>query len=165
MAFVKTTFQPRDKLPASKINEMQDALVHHQTDLANKTKAINQLQQNSIKSVNGATPDENGNVQIEVGDVNEEQPKIVSVGVRKVDNNIVITTPLDDGSESVTAIALDANERPSEIIIDETMHKAHKNQPMVGFCKMPAPTKLITNARDGNVENAIILSQSFFVIL
>ena len=51
------------------------------------------------------------------------------------------------------------------IIIDEIMHKAHKNQPIVELFRMPAPTKFITNAREGNVEKAMIISQSFFVIL
>jgi hypothetical protein len=123
MAFTKTEFQPANKLPASKVNEIQDAILEHEDKLDAVDKSISSLQgdvknlntsaNKSIKSINGATPDENGNIEIESGGVTQEDLETFFPETTKIDFtnwvNGSFTETLADGSTVKHDVLYDGN--------------------------------------------------------
>lgn len=123
MAFTKTEFKPGNKLPASKVNEIQDAILEHDSALNTVNKSVedinktlgnvDDLVKDVVKTVNGKTPDTNGNVEIEVGGVTEDDlaglfPKTTELDFTNW-NNGAFTEKLSDGSTYTHDVLFDGN--------------------------------------------------------
>ena len=123
MAFTKTEFKPGNKLPASKLNEIQDVILEHEDKLSKQDKSISEVNKNvtnlntavnkSVKSINGVTPDENGNVEIEAGGVTEDDlvglfPKTTEIDFTNWTSG-AFTEILEDGSTFTHDVLFDGN--------------------------------------------------------
>ena len=123
MAFTKTEFQPGNKLPASKLNEIQDTILENVDklnvvndsieDIKSDVSTLQTKTRGAVASVNGVAPDEKGNVEIEAGGVDEEDlvkyfPRTISLDFTNWVNGS-FTENLSDGTNITHDVLFDGN--------------------------------------------------------